>query len=72
MGGLDVSAVTIDCVHLDVDMCGEMNATTAHDIISMTAEEGPDLNNVNTEVESIAAVESKPVSGQHRVGHEAW
>ena len=53
MGALDVSAVTMDCVHLNVDMCGEMNATTAHDIISVTAEECPDLNNVNTGVESI-------------------
>ena len=30
---------TSDCVYLDLDACGEMNATTAHEIIATFAEE---------------------------------
>ena len=50
---MDVSVVTMDCVYLGVDTCGEMNATNTHDIIAMTIEEFPNLKNVKTEVESI-------------------
>ena len=53
VGGLDVSADTLDNVFLDVDICCEMNATTPRDIITMMAEEHPDLKNVKTDVESI-------------------
>ena len=52
MVGMDVSVDTMDCVCLDVDICGEMNATTTHDIVAMTAEEYKDLKNV-TGVENI-------------------
>ena len=51
-GGLEVSVDTMDFVYQDVHICGEMHATTTHDIIAMTAEEYSDLE-VKTEVESI-------------------
>ena len=53
VGGLDVSADTMDCVFLDVDTVGEMNATTKHETISMTAEENSDLKNAKTEEKDI-------------------
>ena len=43
----------MDCVCLDVDTCGDMNATTMHGIIAMTAVMASDLKNAKTEVESI-------------------
>ena len=36
--GFDASENTIDCLYLDEDVCGKMNATTAHEIATMTAE----------------------------------
>ena len=48
-----VSVDTMDCAYLNVDICGEMKATTTHEIIAMTAEEYSDLKNIKTEVESI-------------------
>ena len=53
LGAKHVSGDTLDCVYLDVDMCGEMNAKTAHEIIAMTFEEHSDLKNIKTEVESM-------------------
>ena len=53
MGGLDVSADTMDFVYLDVDTCGGMNAKTTHEIIAMTAGEDSDLKHVKTEIENI-------------------
>ena len=47
---MDVSRETMDCVYLDVDIRGEMNATTAHEII-VTAEEYSVLKNAKAEVE---------------------
>ena len=38
---------------LGVDIRTEMNATTTHGIIAMTAEECPDQRNAKTELESI-------------------
>ena len=43
----------MDCAYLNVDICGEMKATTTHEIIAMTSEEYSDLKNIKTEVESI-------------------
>ena len=43
----------MDCVYLDVDIRGEMNAKTTHEIIAMLVEEFTDLEKVETEVESI-------------------
>ena len=62
VGGLDVQVDTMDCVYLDVDTCGEMNATTVHEIIAMTAEEYSNLKNVKPKVGEHPAVESKPVA----------
>ena len=53
VGGLDVSADTLDHVFVDVDICCEMSATTPRDIITKNAEEHPDLKNVKTSLESI-------------------
>ena len=53
VGGLDVLADTMDCVYLDVDICGEINTTTTLEILAMTAEEYPDLKSAKTEVHSI-------------------
>ena len=53
MGGLDVSADTMDCVYLDVDICGERHVTTTLEILAMTAEEYPVLKIVKSEVQSI-------------------
>ena len=60
---------TVDCVYLDVDICGDMNATTTHEIIAM-AEEYPDMKSVNVEVESIHQWRGKLVAGQDRVQHK--
>ena len=37
VGGLDASADTMDCLYLDEDVCGKINATTAHEISAMIA-----------------------------------
>ena len=51
-GGLDASVDTEVCVYQDVDICGEMTATTTHENIEMTAEYHPDLKNAKTAMES--------------------
>ena len=48
-----VSVDTMGCVYLDVDMCCEMDATSTHEMITITAEEHSGLKNVMTEVDSI-------------------
>ena len=63
VGGLDVLADTMDCVYLDVDICGEINTTTTLEILAMTAEEYPDLKSAKTEVHSIQQWK-KLVAGQ--------
>ena len=52
LGGLDVSVDTTDCEFLDVDRCGDMNATTVDEVIAITAEEYTDQKNVKAEMES--------------------
>ena len=39
VGDFEVSADTMDCVYLDVDICVEMSATTTNEIIMMASEE---------------------------------
>ena len=50
---MDVSVDTVDCVYLNVHMCGEINATTTREIIKVTAEEHRNKKNVKTELDSI-------------------
>ena len=39
VGDFEVSADTMDCVYVDVDICVEMSATTTNEIIMMASEE---------------------------------
>ena len=72
MGGLYVSADTMDCENLDdVDICGAMNATTVHEIIAMSAGEHPDVKDVKTEVKSILEWKANLRLDKNRVRHAA-
>ena len=51
---------TFYCVYLDVDIGGEIHATTAPQIIVMSAAEYPDSRIVKTEVESIHQWKKQP------------
>ena len=62
VGGLDVSVDTLDCVYLDVVVCGDIDAKTTHEIIAMTAEELLAPAECHHRGRELSAVESKPVA----------